>query len=408
MRRQLSILRASSRTVWRYPLRSGLTILSAVLGVAGALTSVNYALGGRQKLIDQLARLGTNVLIVTPRQSQSVAGRTRTGSIATTLTAADYNVVNREIRRFKRSSPLATRTYLVKAGDFAKNNCTVIGVAPDYMSIENWPVQSGAVFDANDVRRLARVALLGSTVAKDLFEGNEATGKRILINRVPFQVVGVMTERGQGLDASNEDDQVYVPIDTAMRRLANLDYFSGIIFEVRNWEEMDRAAEEVREVLRRRHRQFGKLTEDFQVQNQKQLMDTQIAASEGLLFFVRWIGASALGVSGLGVLAIAWIGVKEQTKDLGTRRALGATRSDVFLQIVWESSVLSLTGCLGGLIVAVECSPRLAKWVDQPAVFHRPSAWLAVCAATSLNLIFASIPARTAARLDPIQALRFE
>jgi putative ABC transport system permease protein len=408
MRRHWSILRGSVRMLWRFPLRSALTILSAVLGVAGALSSVNYALGGRQKVVDQLARLGTNVLIATPRQSQTVAGRTRTGAIATTLTEADYENVNREVHRFSRSSPLSTRAFLVKAGDLAKNNCTVIGIEPEYMAIKNWAVQSGGLFDAMDVRRMARVAVLGSNVAKDLFGDSSAAGERIFINRVPFMVVGVMTERGQGLDAANEDDQVYVPLSTAMRRLANVDYFSGIVFEVSRWDEMDQASEEVHGVLRRRHVPIGKLAEDFQVQNQKQLIDTQIAASTTLLFFVRWIGTSALAVSGLGVLAIAWIGVKERTREIGTRRALGADRWDVFLQVLWEAAILSLLGCVAGLAVALECSQVLSAWADQPAVFDRLTAFAAATGAMGLNLMFALIPARSAAKLDPIQALRFE
>ena len=408
MLRGLSIFRGSLRVVWRFPLRSSLTILSAVLGVAGAVCSVNYALGGRQKVIDQLARLGTNVLIVTPQQSRSVAGRVRTGGIVTTLTQADYAALQREIPRFARSSAISTRTFLVKAGDLAKNNCAVVGIEPDYMVIKGWVAQSGNVFDGSDLRRSARVALLGSRVAKDLFGDAPPLGERILINRIPFQVMGVMSERGQGLDAANEDDQVYIPLTTAMRRLANVDYFSRIVFAVGHWEEMDHAAAEVRELLRRRHVQIGKLPEDFQVQNQKQLIDTQIAASDRLLFLVRWIGISALAVSGLGVLAIAWIAVKERTGEIGTRRALGATRADIFLQVVLEAAVLSLLGCFAGLALAVEGSPMLARWADQPTIFDRSSAWLAASAAMGLNLIFALIPARTAARLDPIQALHFE
>jgi putative ABC transport system permease protein len=408
MLRALSILRGSLRVLWRYPLRSGLTTLSAILGVSGALSSVNYALGGRQKVMDQLARLGTNVLIVTPQQSRSVAGRVRTRNIVITLTQADYAVLHREISRFDRSSAISTRAFLVKAGDLAKNNCTVIGIEPDYMTIKNWAIQSGSTFADSDVRRSTRVALLGSSVKKDLFGDAAAIGERILINRVPFHVVGVMSERGQRLDAANEDDQVYVPLTTAMRRLANVDYFSGIVFAVARWEEMDLAAAEVREVLRRRHVQVGKLPDDFQVQNQKQLIDTQLAASDRLLFFVRWIGISALAVSGLGVLAIAWISVKERTGEIGTRRALGATRADIFLQVVSEAALLSLLGCIAGLALALEGSALLAKWVNQPSVFDSSSAWLAAGSAMGLNLIFALIPARTAARLDPIQALHFE
>jgi putative ABC transport system permease protein len=185
-------------------------------------------------------------------------------------------------------------------------------------------------------------------------------------------------------------------------------YYSGILLAVDGWENMDRAASATRAVLRQRHRSVGKLPEDFEVQNQKQLLDTQLAASSQLLFFVRWIGLSALAVSGLGVLAIAWIGVRERTREIGTRRALGATRGDIFLQIAGESMMLSVVGCMAGLGVAMAASNLLARWVGQPGVFDQASARLAVSLATALNLSFAAVPARGAARLDPIQALRFE
>jgi putative ABC transport system permease protein len=408
MFRKLAILRRSIPVMWRFPLRSALTILSAILGVAGALASINYALGGRKKISDQLARLGTNVLIVTPRQSRSIGGRARTGSLVTTLTPADYASLGRDIPLFARSSPFFTRSFLVKAGDLSKNNCTVIGVEPDYFSIKEWTARKGELFAAGDERHMARVALLGASAARDLFGDASPLGERLLVNRVPFQVLGVLSERGQSLDAANEDDQVYIPLTTSMRRLTNVDYYSGILFEVGRWQDMDRAALAVSAVLRHRHEPSEKLPDDFQVQNQKQLLDTQLASSSQLLFFVRWIGVSALAVSGLGVLAISWIGVRERTPEIGTRRALGATKSDIFLQVICEAAVLSGLGCLLGLLVALKTSDLLAQWAAQPRIFDQSSAWLAVGVATLLNLGFAAIPATGAARLDPIQALRFE
>jgi putative ABC transport system permease protein len=406
--RKLSIALRALVSLRRFPLRSGLTILSAALGVAGAVSSINFALGGRQRVVDQLARLGTNVLIVTPRQSRSVGGRARTGTLVTTLTPDDHAAIRREVEFFQRSSAFSTRSFLVKAGDLSKNNCVIAGVEPDYMTIKDWNPSEGELFTLADLRRMARVAVLGSSVARDLFGEASPVGQRIQINRVPFAVMGVMSERGQSLDAANEDDQVYVPLTTAIRRLANVDFYSGILLAVDGWENMDGAAAATRAVLRQRHRSIGKLPEDFEVQNQKQLLDTQLAASSQLLFFVRWIGLSALSVSGLGVLAIAWIGVRERTREIGTRRALGATCADIFLQVVWESMALSVLGCGVGLAVAAAASTILASWVGQPAVFDQASARLAVTVAMTLNLGFAAVPARGAANLDPIQALRFE
>jgi putative ABC transport system permease protein len=404
--RTLAIL--SFRPLWRFPLRSGLTILSAVLGVAGALGAVNYALGGRQKVTNQLGRLGANVLIVTPQQSRAVGGRARTGELVTTLTDTDYAAIRREVPYLRATSAFATRSFSLKAGDLAKKTCTVIGIEPGYMEIKDWRVREGSLFGVAEGRRMARVALLGASVARDLFEDASPVGQRVLINRVPFEVIGVMAERGQSLDAANEDDQVYVPLSTALHRLANVNYYSGILLVIDRWEHMDQAAAAAVNVMRRRHHTLAKLPDDFQLMNQKQLLDTQLAASAQLMFFVRWIGISTLAVSGLGILAISWIGVRERTREIGTRRALGATRADVFLQIVWEAAVLSALGCALGVVCASRSATVLAQWAAQPRVFDRPSAYFVLVVATGLNLAFAAIPARGAARLDPIEALRFE
>jgi putative ABC transport system permease protein len=408
MLRKLAILRRSVRVLWRFPLRSGLAILSAAIGVSGALTSVNYALGGRLKVTNQLASLGTNILSVTPRQSRNTGVRARTGAPVTTLKLADRDAVRREVPLFAESAAFLNQNYLVRAGDLSKKGCLVSGVEPGYFAIKNWPLREGVAFETADLRRTARLVVLGATVAKDLFGDASPVHERVLINRVPFEVTGALTERGQSLDAANEDDQVYVPLTTAMHRLANVDYLSGILFAVGSWEEMDEAARATAGVLSQRHATIAKLGPDFQLQNQKQLLDTQIAASEQLLFFVRWIGASALCVSGLGILAISWIGIRERTREIGTRRALGATRSDIFFQVVSEAFVLSCAGCFLGVFLAAEAADLLAKWAGQPRVFDLSSACLAVAAAGSLNLAFAALPAKGAAWLDPIEALRFE
>ncbi len=381
--------------------------MSALLGVAGAVSSVNYALGGREKVVHQLARMGTNLLIVTPAQGRSIADRARTGSLVTTLTEADYAAIRREVPLFARSSAFAGLSLLVKAGDLAKRDSPVIGIEPEYLTIKGWQTREGEPFTAMDVRRSGRVALLGSKITRELFNDASPVGERILINRVPFEIAGVMTERGQSLDAANEDDQIYVPLSTAMHRLSNRASYTGILLEAGDWKEMDRAAESVRKVLRERHRAPGK-ADDFQVLSQKQLVDAESATSAQTLFFVRWIGLSALTVSGLGVLAIGWIGVRERTREIGTRRALGATRTDIFTQILAEAFALGICGAAVGGALAFEATVWLSKWADQPIVFDAASARIAMGFSVMLNLLFAVIPARTAARFDPIQALRFE
>ncbi|HEY2546921.1 MAG TPA: ABC transporter permease [Candidatus Acidoferrum sp.] len=402
------LMAGSLRLIWRFRLRSGLILLSALLGVAGVISAINYASEGRLKVLSRIQRLGTNVIVVAPQLSRTVGGRAKTGTIVTTLVAGDYSDILREIPEIKKSSATVTTSFLVKAGDLSKSNCIVIGTEPAFAEIRHWQTSEGEFYRIPEMRRSARVAVLGSTVRRDLFGRESPIGKRVFINRVPFEVIGVLEERGQGLDATNEDNQVYVPLSTAMRRLANLDYFGAILFEASSWEKMDGVAEAMRQLLRRRHRVSGNLPDDFQIQNQKALIDTEIASSTRLEFLVKWAGLSGLAVSGLGILAICWIAVGERVGEIGIRRALGATQSDIFFQFLLEAVVISVLGCLAGLIIGWRGTESIARRADLPFYFDWTGAKLVVGFAMSMNLVFALIPSRRAALLDPIRALKAE
>lgn len=391
----------------RYRLRSALVIACAALGVAGAVTAVNYASGGRQQILEKIQRLGTNIVVVSAKQSRAVAGRERTGTIVTTLGEPDYLALRREVLGPVVSSARVSAPLRLKAGFLSKIS-PVIGVEPDYFPMKSWALETGMFFDADDIRRSARVALLGFTVARDLYETENPVGERLFINRVPFEVIGVLRERGPGLDATNEDGQVYVPLTAAMRRLLNIDYYNAILFEIPKVSEMDEAERDITALLRVRHRISAFRPDDFQVQSQRELIETQLAAADRLAFLVGWIGFSALLVAGLGILAIAWIAVRDRTTEIGTRRALGATTADIFFQFAFEATVLATIGVTAGLLLGWWASLFAAKQAELVFIFDATNAGLAVGVAFVLNLVFASWPAIRAARLDPIRALQHE
>jgi putative ABC transport system permease protein len=404
----LFLMAGSLRLIWRFRLRSGLVLLSALLGVGGVISAINYAAEGRLKVLKRIQRLGTNVLVVTPQLSRNVGGRAKTGTIVTTLVASDYAEILREIPQIEESSATVTSSFLVKAGDLSKSNCPVMGTEPAFARVRHWHTTEGEFYGIAEMRRLARVAVLGSTVRRDLFGSESPIGKRMFINRVPFEVMGVLEERGQGLEATNEDNQVYVPLSTAMRRLANIDYFSAIFFAVTRWDRMDETTEAIHGVLSKRHRAPGNLPEDFQIQNQKALVDTETASSRRLTFLVRWVGLSGLVVSGLGILAICWTAVGERVVEIGIRRALGATESDIFWQFLFEAVVISVLGCFAGLMAGWRATESIAERADLPFRFDWTGAALVAGFAILMNLVFALIPSRRAALLDPIRALKSE
>lgn len=403
----LHLMRVASRQMLRYRLRSALIMICAALGVAGAITVVNYASGGREEVLQQIARLGTNIVVVSAKQSRAVADRGRTGAVVTTLVAADYRAIREEILGPVPASAVASAPLRLKAG-FLSNVAPVVGVESDYFAMKAWALSRGHWFDADDLRRARRVALLGHKTAIELFEDDDPLGQRLFINRVPFEVIGVLAERGPGLDATDEDRQVYVPLTSAMRRLMNVDHYTAILFEIPELEQMPQAEIAITALMRARHRSSAARPDDFQVQSQRELIRTQIAAADRLQFLVSWIGLSAILVSGLGILAIAWIAVRDRTREIGTRRALGATADDVFFQFAFEASVLAFVGIAMGVGLGWLATRIVAAETGLIFIFDVRNALLALTIAFVLNLVFAGWPAMRAAKLDPIVALRHE
>jgi putative ABC transport system permease protein len=407
LRRTAQIVRIALRHFWRSPLHAALAIAAAMAGTSGVVVCTGFAAGGRQKIFDQFRQMGTNLIVVTPQQSRSVAGRVRTGSLVTTLREVDYRALLTNVPGIAASSPTVSTVMRIRAGDLTKST-TIVGCAPEYFSMLNWDARSGALFTREDARGSRPVVLLGSTAARDLFGDADPTGRPILIGNVPFTSVGVMAERGQGLDAANEDGQVYVPLQTAMHRLMNVEYYGSIVLQVRSWQAMDVTAARIAQVLELRHRFLSVTGPDFEVQNQKALLDTQLEAFRRLTFLLRWIAASTLAVASLGILGVAWIGVGQRVREIGTRRAIGATATDVLTQFFTEGIAGPLLGCGAGIGAAWLVLRAIDARVRQPFLFSVQTVLSA--AALSLLLYAGStlLCCFGAMRVEPSVALKTE
>lgn len=401
------VLRIASRNFFRFRLQAVLLIAATVTGTAGVIVSSGYAAGGRQKILDQFAQLGTNVIVVTPQQSRAVGGRARTGTVVTTLKESDYRAIVQSVAGISSSSPTVSTTLRIRVGDLTKNTA-VVGCNADYFAIKHWKVTLGSPFDQSALRQPPRVALLGATVARDLFGDSDPIGSRITINRVPFTVEGVLAERGQGLDSSNEDDQAYVPLGTAMHRLMNIDYLNSMVFNIENWSSMDSTADQMHQMLEVRHRRGVSSEDDFLVQNRKGLIDTQLSTFSRLTFLVRWIASSALVVSSLGLFAVTWIGIRNRTREVGTRRAIGANSRDILLQFFAEGLLGAFVGCSAGVAVAYAALRFVDGRVPQPFLFSATDAFSEEFISIAIYSAFALISSLHAIRIQPLVALRTE
>jgi ABC-type antimicrobial peptide transport system permease subunit len=380
--------------------------MAMMLGVAGAIVAQAYASAGHAQLLAQLRRLGLSVVTVTPKQSRNSGVRARTGAPVTTLGARDYAEIRRRVSGINRASAIVGGAFLAKAGDLSKNNCSVLGVEPEFALIRNWHLNAGASFSEDDERAAARVAVLGAKVARDLFNDTNPIGLRVFINRVPFRVMGVLAESGTDLEAGGQDEEIFVPLRTASRRLLNVENYSSLALNVSDGTPMASVTEALRSVLTSTHRAKSSLGEDFKIQTQQALADAAVDAAGRVKGYVGLVTAGALLSAGFGLLAVCWIGVGQRTPELGTRRALGASAGDILSQLLFEVGLTGMAAAVVGVLLGWTVCAALSRALRSPLDFQWPVAWWVAGSATLLALVFGTAPAIRAARINPILALQ--
>jgi len=286
-------------------------------------------------------------------------------------------------------------------------NTSVVGMAPEGFRIRNIAIGSGRLFDPEESRAKRRVAILGPTVARNLFGGTDPTGLQVRLGRVPFEVIGVTEPKGMDANGMDQDDLVIVPLETAMRRLANVTYVQMIYAQAGGADALDRAEAEIRALLRRQHRLSAK-PDDFTIQNQATLLETERETSRSMTLLIGSVAGISLLVGGVGILAVMLISVRERTREIGLRRALGARRRDIRTQFLLESGLLAGAGGLLGVAGGVGAALLVSSLGYWETLISWPAAAIGFAFSVSIGLVFGIYPAARAATLEPIQALRAE
>ncbi len=401
-------IKVSRKQLTAHKLRSILALVGIIIGVSAVIVMVAIGNGAQEEVLSRIRAMGTNLVIVNAGQAQKSAGRAQVRGAVTTLRLEDVEAIKDNLSLIRNAAPLQSKKVQVKFANLSSNT-TVVGTSPEFPEVRSFFPRRGIFFSESENRASRRVAVLGRSVVENLFEGQEPIGKTIRIGRVQFQVIGVMEAKGVDMNGVDQDDQIFIPIQTALRRVFNQDYISSISLQVRSPEEMAAAKRQVRELLRERHRlNRADKADDFTIQSQTELMQAQRETTDTFTALIAGIGAVSLLIGGIGILAIMLISIRERRKEIGLRMAVGASRKDITWQFVIESAILSIGGGLVGIAIGVVIAVIIALANHWQVGVSLSSILGAFGFSMLVGLVFGVSPARKAARLDPIVALRGE
>jgi putative ABC transport system permease protein len=396
----------SLRALRRNKLRSGLTALGIIIGVAAVVAMVAVGNGAQASITKEISALGENLLTV-------FAGSKRSGGVssglgtASTITLADADAIGREIGDVVAISPEDSTSGQAIAN--GRNwSTTIVGESPDYLKIRDWKLASGSIFTLREVRGAATVAVIGSKTTVELFGPLNPVGQSVRIKNIPFVIIGVLESKGAGMGGQNQDDRIIIPYTTAMKRITGDRYLRSVNLQIRNSDRMEVAQQQISDLLRQRHRLAPGQNDDFNMFNQKDIAATVTSVTGMVKLLLGAISGLSLLVGGIGVMNIMLVSVTERTREIGIRMAVGAQPSAIQLQFLTEAVTLSLLGGLMGVLVGIGASLIIGKASSFEPVVTADSVLLAFGVSFAIGVFFGFYPARKAAALDPIEALRYE
>ena len=386
-------------------LRSLLTMLGIIIGVGAVIAMVSIGMGVRTSVADSFASLGSNMLIIMPGSTNHGGVRGAAGS-RKSLKYDDAKAIESKIKGIDYVSPTVSSSYQVVNGNLNWNT-SVEGVTPELMQIRALKVENGSFISASDMNKRSRVAVIGPTVAANLFGAENPVGQNIRINNQPFKVIGITASKGQSI-GQDQDDVIYIPLTTAQERMLAITHIHSVNIQVSSPEKMDQVQAEIENLLRQRHHIHAGMEDDFTVRNMTSLMESFTENTNMITLLLGSIASISLLVGGIGIMNIMMVSVTERTREIGIRKALGATSSNVLMQFMIESMVIGIVGGVIGIASGILLSKAIGAFGGLTTTVDILPVLVSFSFAVGIGLFFGIYPARKAARLDPIDALRYE
>ena len=386
-------------------MRSILTMLGIIIGVAAVIALVSIGNGVKQQVSDSISSLGSNLLMVMPGAPRTPGVRP-TASSQRSLKEGDYKAIAK-LDGVAAASPFTSNSYVAI---YQSNNwtTTVSGVSPSLQTINNLTMKDGRFITEKNVQNRERVAVVGSTIVKNLFGNEDPVGKDIRVKNIPFRIIGVLESKGNSSMGEDQDDVVYIPYTTAMERVQGVDYLRMVYVSANDDNGINRLQADIENLLRVRHNIKDSNLDDFSIRNMQSIMETMQQTTSTLTLFLGAVAAISLVVGGIGIMNIMLVSVTERTREIGIRKALGATYNVIVTQFLIEAVVISLMGGIIGIIFGIGASQLISKFSGMSTVLSIPTIFLSFGFSIAIGLVFGVYPARKAARLNPIDALHYE
>ena len=386
-------------------MRSILTMLGIIIGVAAVIALVSIGNGVKQDIQNSISSLGSNLLMVMPGAPRTPGVRPSQGSMKS-LKVSDYQAISK-LDGVKAASPYTANSYVTIYQ--SKNwSTTVSGEISNFQDVNNWTMAEGRFISSKNVENRERVAVVGQTVVKNLFAGEDPVGKEIRVKNIPFRVIGVLNSKGNGTMGNDQDDTIFIPYTTAMERVEGVDYLRMVYVVANDDNGIDRLQSDIENLLRVRHGIKDTNLDDFNIQNMKSIMETMEQTTGTLTLFLGAVAAISLVVGGIGIMNIMLVSVTERTREIGIRKALGATYFVIVTQFLIEAVVISLMGGLIGIALGIGASKLIGLASGMSTVISVPTIVLSFAFSMAIGLVFGIYPARKAAKLNPIDALHYE
>ncbi len=401
-------IKISRKQLLAHKMRTVLALAGIIIGVSAVIIMVSIGYGAQHNVLSRIEAMGTHLIIVNAAPVRRAAGRMQVRGTVTTLRVEDAEALESSSALIVYAVPVQSRRMQAVSGAY-NTQTAITGTSADFPYTRNFRAENGTFFSDEENRASRRVAVLGKTVVKNLFNGSDPVGETIRIGRVPFEVIGVMEAKGVDLNGVDQDDQIFIPINTALRRVFNLNYIESISVQVSAREHMQTAENHIRDVLRERHRLNRRnMEDDFTLQSQTALLETRREAAGAFTTLITSIAAISLLVGGIGILAVMLIAIKERINEIGLRMAVGASRKEISIQFIIESAILSICGGISGILAGIAGSVIISLFTELPARLSVVSILYSFGFSMLTGLFFGVYPAHRASLMDPIEALRSE